>query len=74
MEKKLLELFAGSRSIGKVGEQLGMNVFSVDWKAFDNIDLVADIGKLKTKDIPFIPVLLSSSSLTQNLHGFFCVT
>ena len=28
----LVELFAGSRSIGKVGDKLGMNVFSVDWQ------------------------------------------
>jgi len=28
----VLELFAGSRSIGKVAEELGYNVFSVDVK------------------------------------------
>ena len=35
----LLELFAGSRSVGKVGEELGMKVFSVDWQMFEDIDL-----------------------------------
>lgn len=35
----LLELFAGSRSIGRVGKRLGYNVFSVDWKEYDDIDL-----------------------------------
>lgn len=51
----VLELFAGSRSIGKVGDELNMNVFSVDWENYDNIDLVMDIGELKIDDIPFIP-------------------
>lgn len=57
----LLELFAGSRSIGKVAEEKGINVFSVDWKGFDNIDLVADIEELQQKDIPFIPDLIWAS-------------
>ena len=35
----ILELFAGSRSIGKVGDKLGMNVFSVDWEKYEDIDL-----------------------------------
>lgn len=33
----LLELFAGSRSVGKVGERLGYNVFSIDWKGYDAV-------------------------------------
>jgi len=37
---KLLELFAGSRSVGKEAEKLGMEVFSVDVKDFENIDLI----------------------------------
>jgi len=40
---KVLELHAGSRSIGKAAESLGMNVFSVDWTNYENIDLVIDI-------------------------------
>jgi len=51
----LVEFFAGSRSIGEVAEQLEMNVFSIDWKKFKGIDLVIDIGEMKTSDVPFIP-------------------
>ena len=52
---KLLELYAGSRSVGKQAEKLGMEVFSVDWSAYDNIDLQMDIGELRKSDVPFIP-------------------
>ena len=55
MKPKLLELFAGSRSWGKVAEKLGYEVFSVDWKQFDGIDLVIDIEDLTEDMIPFIP-------------------
>ena len=49
---KVLELFAGTRSIGKAFEAKGHEVFSVEWdKSFDNIDLYADIGGLSAKDI-----------------------
>ena len=41
---KVLELFAGTRSIGKAFEAYGHEVFSVEWdKHFENIDLYADI-------------------------------
>lgn len=58
---KVLELFAGSRSIGKMGEALGYKVFSVDWGDFDNIDLNCDIGDLKIQDIPFVPDIIWAS-------------
>ena len=49
---KVLELFAGTRSIGKAFETHGHEVFSVEWdKSFDNIDLHADIGQLTAQDI-----------------------
>lgn len=51
----MVEFFAGSRSVGKVAESRGMNVFSIDYKAFDGINLVKDIGELSVSDIPFLP-------------------
>lgn len=49
---KILELFAGTRSIGKAFEARGHEVFSVEWdKTFDNIDLYADIGTLTLNDL-----------------------
>lgn len=49
---KVLELFAGTRSIGKAFEANGHEVFSVEWnKDFENIDLYADIGSLTADDI-----------------------
>jgi len=58
---KILELFAGSRSIGMAAESLGHQVFSVDINAFKNIDLVIDILELKKEQIPFIPDMIWAS-------------
>ena len=52
---KLLELFAGSRSWGKIAEELGYEVFSVDHKSFEGIDLVIDIEELTEDMLPWIP-------------------
>lgn len=58
---KLLELFAGSRSVGSEAEAMGMEVFSVDWQKFDKINLVKDIGELTLNDVPFIPDVVWAS-------------
>lgn len=49
---KVLELFAGTRSIGKAFERKGHEVFSVEWsKDFENIDLYADVLTVTAADI-----------------------
>lgn len=49
---KVLELFAGTRSIGRAFEERGHLVYSVDWsEKFDGIDLCADIMQVEASDI-----------------------
>ena len=49
---KVLELFAGTRSIGKAFEEKGHEVFSVEWdSSFENIDLYKNIYEISAKEI-----------------------
>ena len=68
---KVLELFAGSRSIGNVCDELGVECFSIDNKPFNKIDLVKDIEYLNENDIPFIPdmVWVGTPCTTYSLAG-----
>tara|TARA_R110000764_G_scaffold28322_1_gene66656 strand:- start:49 stop:687 length:639 start_codon:yes stop_codon:yes gene_type:complete len=63
MNKKLkvLELFAGSRSIGKSAESLGYEVFSSDINDFDGINYAIDILNFDIKKVPFKPDIIWAS-------------
>lgn len=58
---KILELFAGSRSIGSKADELKHDVFSVDWENYPKIDLSIDIELLEKEMIPFIPDMVWAS-------------
>ena len=79
----LLECFAGSRSIGKIAEQFGFNVFSIDKHPFENIDLVADMEFITIKDIPFLPDIIwasppcttySIAAISHHRKGYFPIS
>lgn len=61
MSLKMVELFAGSRTLSRLGKRMGFETFSVDIEAFDGIDYVGDVNNLTTKDLPFIPDVVWAS-------------
>jgi hypothetical protein len=59
----ILELFAGSRSIGKEAEKLGMEVFSSDIEQYGGIDYVVDILQFDPSKVPFVPDVIWGSTI-----------
>ena len=58
---KVLELFAGSRSIGKVAESRGHETFSSDYVDFEGVEYVCDILDFNVSKVPFIPDVIWAS-------------
>lgn len=58
---KVLELFAGSRSVGKAAEELGMEVFSSDLIDFGGIHYPVNIMEFDYLKVPFIPDVIWAS-------------
>lgn len=58
---KVLELFAGSRSVGKACKELGYEVYSSDINAFPGIDYVTDIRDFDIDKVPFVPDIIWAS-------------
>ena len=58
---KVLELFAGSRSVGKIAEQLGMEVFSSDLIEFEGIHYPISILDFDVTKVPFRPDIIWAS-------------
>jgi len=58
---KILELFAGSRSIGKAAEKLGWEVFSSDLIDFENINYAVSILDFDVTKVPFKPDVIWAS-------------
>ena len=58
---KVLELFAGSRSVGKIAKELGMEVFSSDLIEFEGIDYPISILDFDVTKVPFKPDIIWAS-------------
>jgi hypothetical protein len=58
---KVLELFAGSRSVGKIAEELGMEVFSSDLIEFEGINYPISILDFDVNKVPFQPDVIWAS-------------
>jgi hypothetical protein len=58
---KLLELFAGSRSVGKAAEKLGYEIFSSDLIEFEGIHYPISILDFDVNKVPFKPDVIWAS-------------
>lgn len=58
---KLLELFAGSRSVGKVAERMGIEVLSSDINQFSDIKYVKNILEFDFNELDFKPDIIWAS-------------
>jgi C-5 cytosine-specific DNA methylase len=58
---KVLELFAGSRSVGKIAEKLNMEVFSSDLIEFEGIHYPISILDFDVTKVPFRPDIIWAS-------------
>lgn len=58
---KVLELFAGSRSVGKIAEELGLEVFSSDLIEFEGIHYPISILDFDVTKVPFQPDIIWAS-------------
>ena len=58
---KVLELFAGSCSVGKAAKKLGYDVFSSDINNFEDIDYVVNILDFDVSKVPFQPDIIWAS-------------
>lgn len=58
---KVLELFAGSRSVGKAAKELDMQVYSSDINNFKDIDYVINILDFDINKVPFKPDIIWAS-------------
>lgn len=58
---KILELYAGSRSFGKIAESRGHEVFSSDLIDFGGVHYVVDILDFDVSKLPFVPDVIWAS-------------
>ena len=58
---KVLELFAGSRSIGKMADRMKLECFSSDINDFEGIDYVANVLDFDVTKVPFKPDIIWAS-------------
>ncbi len=58
---KILELFAGSCSVGNVAKELGCKVFSSDIEQFGSIDYEINILNFDYSKVPYVPDIIWAS-------------